>query len=197
MEQTTIMHNKLIRRTIKFYCQRIAPIRQQKGAIFFRHHAKMCLVRRRLPANGCAHARFHSPADKIYESECVSVRVSIQPEKAPEPSQPTSQPASGLLLCQVPLRCNYDKVKWLVFITRPALIHNECDMMAAGIPRIPRRWKIAHSPDCHLCRHHLNLICAKRRSLSSSLHIAPRFQDQKTGVHRNKQIVPIPSTSIY
>lgn len=92
MEQTTIMHNKLIRRTIKFYCQRIAPIRQQKGAIFFRHHAKMCLVRRRLPANGCAPARFHSPADKIYESECVSVRVWIQPAR--EPSQPTNQPAS-------------------------------------------------------------------------------------------------------
>jgi len=86
-----------------------------------------------LLANGWAPSRFHSPADKIYGSGCVY-------ESA---QRAIAAAASRLLLCQVPLHCNYDKVKWLVFITRPALIHNECDMMAAGIPRIPRRWKIA------------------------------------------------------
>jgi hypothetical protein len=96
----------------------------------------------------------HLCADKIYESECDS-RCWVWIQRAKERQSHRSQPASGLLLCQVPLRCNYDKVKWLVFITRPALIHNECDMMAAGIPRIPRRWKIAHtvtfSPPTCMC----------------------------------------------
>jgi hypothetical protein len=127
-------------------------------------------MRRRLAANGCAPGRFHSPADKIYESLNVILGASTNTARPPQPL--ASQPASVWVITlsgTVTLQLRQSKVA-CIYYTRPALIHNECDMMAAGIPRIPRRWKIARSPRTVTFAA---TTCAKRRSHRDERFLCP------------------------
>lgn len=181
--QATIMYNKLIRHH-KVWLPANCSNKTTKVR-FFPHCAKMCVCMvhgcRRLLANGCAPGRFHSPADKIYESECATLCEYEFSERAPEPSNPT-QPASVWVITlsgTVTLQLRQSKVACIYYTagTNTQWMRYDGGRHSAHSPSMEN---CALAALCHLlAAPPSEPVCAKRRSRELFAHSLLTFMIRK------------------